>query len=348
MIEDSLPDDEVSLFTRVNTVLQNRRQIAQWAGVGAILATLSVVNSPAMYKASASFVPQGGDAGRSGLAGLAGQLGVTLSTSNQALTPDFYVSLLRSRELLGSVAHDTFTVRELGSKRIALLDLLKVKEGSLAHREELGVRLLTDLTTAIADRKTGVVRLEVKTRWPSVSLGIATNLVVGVNGYNQRTRQTQAMAERKFLQRRLESANSDLREAENRQERFLTNNKQLNLSPQLKFENDRLARNLVLQQQVVTSLTQAYEDAKIREVRDTPVITMLESPTVRTEPEPRGRTRRIAFGFLLGAIAGIVAVFVRAMAVNIRKRGDVDGEAFLETLEEIKRNTLKPFWRRKA
>jgi len=276
MTEEALQEEESSLFALGNALLRNRWRVVRWAGVGAAVAALSVVYSPTLFQASASFVPQGSDVGRSPLGGLAGQLGVTLPASNPSVSPDFYSSLLQSRELLGHITRDTFIMRELGNRRVAFLDLFKIVPGAASRREKLGVKLLTELVKPTVDKKTGIVRVELNTRWPTVSLDIVTALIAGVNEYNQRSRQTQAAAERKFLESRLATASADLRAVEDRLEEFLRTNRAFTTSAQLTFENERLKRNLALHQQVFTTLTQAYEDARIREVRDTPVITMVE------------------------------------------------------------------------
>lgn len=348
MPEAALPETEAtSLFALGTTLLQQRRRILRWAAVGAVVAALLVAFKPSLYEASASFVPQStSDGARSGLAELAGQFGVSLSTSNQSRSPDFYANILRSRVLLGQIARDTFLVREIGDRRISFLDLFKIDSVAVDRREELGVKLLKELVTPTVNKTTGVVQVSVKTRWPSVSLDIVNQLVAGVNDYNQRTRQSQAAAERRFLEGRLARASTDLRAAEDRLEQFLRTNRQLANSPQLTFENDRLRRNVTLQQQVYTTLAQAYEDASIREVRDTPVITMVEAPAVSSMPEPRGRLKSVALGFILGGFAGVLLAFVGGVAARVREARNADVERFFGTLGDVRRELLRPFGRR--
>jgi uncharacterized protein involved in exopolysaccharide biosynthesis len=88
--------------------------------------------------------------------------------------------------------------------------------------------------------------------------------------------------------------------AEGRLETFLTANRQL-ASPQLVVERDRVQRDVVMQQQVVTTLMQSREEARLREVRDTPVILVLESPRVPIERDPRHTVVRAALG-AIGAL----------------------------------------------
>jgi uncharacterized protein involved in exopolysaccharide biosynthesis len=333
---------EISLFALGTTFLRNRWRIARWALGGAAIATLLVAFRPAVYTASASFVPQGNDPGRSGLASLAGHFGVSLPTGAQSLSPDFYAKLLKSRVLLGQIARDTFVVQELGGRRMPFLDVFKIRGGLSKQREERGIALLRSIVTVSVTKATGVVELSVATRWPSVSLAIVTDLVNGVNDYNQRTRQSQAAAERKFVEGRLVVAGAELRAAEDRLEGFLRTNRQFASSPELTFQRDRLQRDVALQQQVFTSLTDSYEEVRIREVRDTPVITMFETPAVRAQPESRGRVSGVLLGLLLGGFLGVIIAFTRGMAARRRQVGDPEADQFVVALGEVKGELLEP------
>jgi uncharacterized protein involved in exopolysaccharide biosynthesis len=327
--------DEISLFTLITIVLRNLWRIIRWACVGAALIALYVIPRPALYRASASFITQGQtDATRSGLANLAGQLGVALPTANQSLSPDFYAQLLSSREILSRVARDTFVVEE-SRRRIAFLDLFQIGGATPKIREEEGERKLMRIVSASVVKSTGVVEISAETRWPSVSMAIVTDLLAGINDFNQHMRQEQAGAERRFVESRLAIAGSDLRAAEDRLEEFLKTNRQF-ISPDLSFQKDRLQRDVTFKQQVFTSLTQSYEEVRIREVRDTPVITVVESPSVPTLPEPRRRVLAIVLGFLLGAFAGILISFVSQMIAFRNKEGDAEAASLVGTMGDVK------------
>jgi len=174
--------DEVSLFELGTILLRNRWRLLRWIGIGVVIAALIAFTKPALFMASTSFVPQGNDASRSGLASLAGQLGMSIPTSNQSLSPEFYVKLLKSRVLLLPIARDSFVVQELGGKRVSYLDLVEVPKGMApAEREQKGVKRLQNLVNASVVKPTGVVELSVESKWRSVSLAIATALVARVH-----------------------------------------------------------------------------------------------------------------------------------------------------------------------
>ena len=334
--ENSWPDrEDISLFGFGTILLRGRWRIARWMLVGGALAALAAFTRPALYVASSSFLPEGNDPGRSGLATLAGQFGVALPAANQSQSPDFYTRLLTSRVLLTPIVRDTFTVQEMGNRRIPFLTLFNISGGSEKSREEEAVRQLSGLVKTSITKATGVVELSVATRWPSVSLAIATSLVNGVNEFNQKTRQGQAAAERKFVEGRLAVAGSDLRAAEDRLEGFLRTNRQY-ASPDLAFQRDRLQRDVSLKQTVFNSLTQSYEEVRIREVRDTPVITIIEPPAVPTTPQPRGRLLTVLMGLILGAFFGVVSAFVRGTVARRREEGDPQADEFVDTLGQMK------------
>jgi uncharacterized protein involved in exopolysaccharide biosynthesis len=334
--------DDISLFMVAATLLRNRWRIARWMFIGAVVAGLGAYSTPSVYLASASFIPQGNDARGSGLAGLAGQFGVVIPAGNQSQSPAFYVRLLASRALLEPIARDTFVVQEMGGRRIAFLDLFNI-EGTPPAREEKGVSLLQQIVTASVNATSGTVDVSAATIWPSVSLAILTAVVNGVNDFNQRTRRGQATAERTFVEAQLAVASADLRAAEDRLETFLKTNRQFGNSPELTFMHDRLQREVMLKQQVFTSLTQAFEDARVREVRDTPVITIFEAPKVPSQPEPRGRLKRVELGLMLGGLVGVVLAFLSDVIARHRREGDPAAEEFIRSIDHIKSRMFARF-----
>jgi uncharacterized protein involved in exopolysaccharide biosynthesis len=333
---EKLGDREISLFLLGSMLVRSRWRILRWMVIGGAVAVLPVLGRPLLYSASASFMPQGPEAGRSGLASLAGQFGLALSSSSQPESPDFYSALLKSRVLLAPISRDTFVVQEMNGSRVPFEELFKIEGGAAKRREERGVKLLQTMITTSVASSTGLVQLSVASKWPSVSLAIAVALVDGVNNFNQRTRQGQAAAERKFVEGRLAVAGDDLRSAEDRLESFLRTNRQFLSSPELTFQHDRLVRDVALKQQVFTTLTQSYEDARIREVRDTPVITVVESPSVPTMPLARGRAKVGVLGVLLGGSACVFWVLFLDMLARKKEVADAAALEFLGAVGEVR------------
>lgn len=342
MIESEREDDEgPSFFAMMNTLVVGHRRILRWMALGGTAALLLVFTTPALYVASTSFIPQGNDAARSGLASLAGQFGLALPAGNQTLSPDFYSRLLISRALLLTIARDTFAVKEMEGRKVSFLDLFEIPSGKTDRREDRAVARLREIVTPSVAKTIGMVEVTVATPWPSVSLAITTALVSGVDDFNQRTRQGQASAERKFVEGRLAVATADLRASEDQLEHFLQDNRQFGSSPALTFQRDRFQRDVTLRQQVFTTLTQSYEDVRIREVRDTPVITLVEPPSVPSLPRARRRLASVLLGILLGGLVGALIVFASDVVSRRRQAGDIEVNRLATSIAGVRDDALR-------
>ena len=335
-------DDRIAFFALGTAILRHRHTIVNWTVVVAVIFVVPVLFKQREYAASASFLPQGGDSRQTGLASLAGQFGVTLPGANQAQSADFYASLLKSRDQLRLIARDTFEVAEMQGRRIPLMELLTLQPRSPIAREEEAILLLGEMIGVSVAKPQGIVELTAVTRWPSVSYAIADAMVRNVDNFNRKTRQSQASSERRFLEQRIALSRAELNAAEDKLREFYIQNKVITGSYELQLQRDRLQRDVVLQQQVFTSLSQAYEDARIREVRDTPVITVIDAPTLPTMARPRGRLARGMAGLLVGALAGLLWVYLSLSFALKRKSGDPDATEFMSALGEFVGTLLRP------
>jgi uncharacterized protein involved in exopolysaccharide biosynthesis len=346
MTESALIADsrEISLFSLGAALLRRRWLIASIALFGAVAAAVSAFRRPPIYEASTSFIPMGAEGSRSSLSSLAGQFGFTLPSSGTALGPEFYVQLVRSRVILDSVAVDTFTVPELSRRGVTLADLLEISETGAA-RQEASVKALSALIVPSFDNKTNVVRLVVRTPWRSVSIAITQRLLDRLNEFNKQTRKDQAASERKFVEGRLALAADDLRAAEDRLQQFLATNREFLGSPQLVFQRDRIQRDLTMKEQVFTSLNQGYEEVRMKEVRDTPVISIIEPPFSPLLPLPRGRIKSTLIGGIVGMMLGILLVFISDLVGRVRRSGDPEWNEFATALSEARSQVAKPFRR---
>ena len=308
-------EDEVSLLWVAAVLLRNRRLIAIITTVGIVVALVIVVFRPKTFTTTFSFLPQATqDPNRAGLSSLAGQFGINVGSLGAAQeSPQLYADLLMTREVLGPIATDSFPVDGESSARTPLAKFLAIPGGQPPVVAEATVRKLRNdvIATLVALRTTGMVTVRVRTESRYVSLAIARRLLEGLNHFNLITRQSQAREERRFTEQRLSDARASLRAAEDALQQFLQNNRNFNDAAPLRFQQDRLQREVQLQQQVVTSLAQQYEENRIREVRDTPVITVIESPILAAMPDARHRALIIFLGAIGGLGIGVLAMLAR-------------------------------------
>jgi tyrosine-protein kinase Etk/Wzc len=332
---------EISLIALASVLVSRRRLIIALAFAGGVIALTSSLMTKRVYASRAIFLPQAAEQPNSGLAAAASQFGLTLPGSSGGWGPPMYIELLQSRMLLEPLALDTAVVLEQGGKRTPMMDLLEIKEPNPARRLELAVKQLQRMVLSTEVKSLGAVQLAVTTQWPSVSLFLAQNLVRGVNQFNLETRQSQAASERKFVEARTTEAESALRDAEDRLLDFLQRNHAFTGAPELVVQRDRLQRDVSVRQQIYTTLLQNREEARIREVRDTPVITVLEEPRLPLTPEPRGSLYKGILGGLLGAMVGVILALSAYVTALTRRRPSPEMNEFFRLLEQAKPRFLR-------
>lgn len=327
--------EAVSLLAVGTAVLRRRRLIIALGLLGGIAGLTAALLSSRVYSASATFIPEEPDSKLpSGLSLAAGQLGIKIPSGGGGWGPPVYAELLKSRALLQPIAKQTLNVSELG-RRVSLMDLLKVKPASAPLRLERTVRALKKKVVVTEDKKLSAVKLTVTTKWPSVSFAVANSLVAGVNQFNLESRKTQAGAERRFVETQALDAERALRDAENRLQEFHKRNRGgVFGSPELALEKDRLEREVTLRQQNYTSLTQSREEAKISEVRNTPVITVIEQPQIPVLPEPRHSVTKALLGGIAGGMIGVVIAFLSYGFSGARAAPTEEAREFFELVDE--------------
>lgn len=303
-----IPDD-AHLASLLALLRRHRRLLLAIPAIVVGLAVTWALVRPRTYTSRASFLPQRSDLGRSGLGAIANQLGLNVSLDQTGQSPAFYAVLLQTPELLGLVVDARYATpaRPDSGNLAAMLD---VRARTPALERDAAIRRLMQVMDVRVDPSTDIVRVFVRTGSPELSEQVAARLLEEVNRFNVERRQSRATAERKFSQERRELAARELEQAEGRLQRFLEGNRNFTSAPALVAINDRLRREVSLRQQVYTTLTQAYEQARLDEVRNTPVITLVERPEAPVRPDSRRLVSWLAVSLLLGLLAALAAALL--------------------------------------
>lgn len=289
-------------------------------GLAVVTAAISLVMRPT-YTATTTFVPEAGARTRlpANLAGLAGQFGLSLG-GDASRSPRFYADVLKSRELLErTLAARYRDPRSGGGDSVRLIDILPVRGTSRTDSVSTGVQLLRTMTATSVNAQTSVVRLNVSSRYADLAAAVANRMIEHLNEFNTHTRQSQARERRRFVEQRILEAETGLRDAEGDLRVFYERNRTWQQSPQLTFEEGRLRRQVDIRQEVYLTLKREFETARIEEVNDTPVITVIDAaiaPHLRTKPR---RTLMVMLAFLLGVIASVFTAMATPYVAELRR-----------------------------
>jgi uncharacterized protein involved in exopolysaccharide biosynthesis len=257
-----------------------------------------------------------------------------MPSTDATQTPPFYVDLLRSREILGEAVDHRYPVSDSAAGKLDLVQVFEVSGKTRGIRRERAMKKLDDAMTVTASPRTGVISLSVTLKDPVLSQAVTQQLINEVNTFNLESRQSQAGAERRFVEQRLAEMKDTLRTAEDRLQAFLQRNRDYANSPQLTFEQQRLYREVSMQQEMVTTLAQSFEQARIEEVRDTPVITVIDQPDLPVQRDSRGVIKKSILALLLGGALGLGIAFLREGAARNGRSGSEELAEFRELRQQ--------------
>lgn len=263
--------------------------------------------TPRTYTANSRFVPQVRRSSQSApLTGLVSQLGINVPGGDAMQSPQFYADLALSREVLRAVL--TARVPVVTGDSVPVMDLIRRwKQPTISADDAL--RYLGDMVSTGVAPKTGVVGVQVTLRDRRAAIGVLDAILEELDRYNRDRRRSQSSAERKFTEQRLVEAREALRATEDRMLTFLQRNREVGTSASVRFERDRLDRDLLEQQQLYSTMSQANQQSRLEEVRDTPLLTIVESPDARERGNSRGFIPRVGVLSLAGVLLGLGLAF---------------------------------------
>jgi uncharacterized protein involved in exopolysaccharide biosynthesis len=294
----------VSAVTVLNVLLRHRRLIFGLSLAGGLLGLAITLTRADRFTSMTTFIPHTPSSSSNPYAAMAAQLGLR-SGGDPGTSPEFYVDLVRSPSLLGAAVD---------------------RQGAFASpwERQLAIRRLNKNLRTHVETRTGVVTLRVTSKSPDVAQETAAHLLVLLNSFDQDIRKTQAGAERQMLEQRQAEARAELAEAEARLLNFMLHNRNYNNSPQLAFDYERLNREVMTRQQLYLTLADSYEKARMDEIRDTPVITVIEAASLPIERDPRWLALKVLIGLLVGAAAGVFLAFIKAAVHRHAREGATD------------------------
>ncbi|MDB4916832.1 MAG: lipopolysaccharide biosynthesis protein [Gemmatimonadetes bacterium] len=328
----------LSLVAIANLLLRRRRVLLSVATTTAMLTAIFSVVSQRTYTSESSFIIENKDG--SGAAGLAAQLGVDVGGVDVTKSPDFYVGLLKTPDVLGRLA-DTSLVTSTEPKPRKLADIWEISETIPELRRDAVLKRLDRAITSSTGLKLDVVLVTVRTGDPLLSKQLAEAALAQVNLFNLKTRQSRASAERRFTESRMQELQAELTVAEQSLQRFYEVNRQQLLSPALEIEKGRLERKVALAQQTYGTLAQAFERSRIEEVRDTPLITVIRHPVVPLRPDPRGLVTKAILTFLLTLMGASVVVLILEAVRWMRASPGADALEFNRLVADTSRDVRR-------
>lgn len=219
------------------------------------------------------------------------QFGLRLGAGTSGVSS--YPEIVRSRQLLTRVLEQRYPTARRGP--VVLLDRL-THAAPQAQRLDLGIRKLRERVDVALDRRTNILTVAVSLDDPILAAAVATAVCATLQDIVVHSMNTQAGANRRFIEARVADARHDLAAAEDALRVFRENNMR-GSSPRILTAEGRLVREMRTQEEIMLTLTRQYEIACVEEQKNVPVINVLDPavpPAFRSAPR-RGFLAVLAF-----------------------------------------------------
>ncbi|HEY8852176.1 MAG TPA: GNVR domain-containing protein [Gemmatimonadaceae bacterium] len=348
-------DDHLTFSRWFADTLVRWRTIARVVGLMLVLAVLAVIFIPPVYRSRSSFVansssgsklPGGLAGGANALGGLAAQLGMG-STLDPSESPNFYIQLMQSRELLTRLLKSRFRDPRSASPKDSaeLLDLLRIKQNDPQRKLELGIKQMSKDINGNFESKTNLVWIDVDAEWPELSAAVANRTIELVTAFNKEQRTSRARTKRVFLEGRVNLARNELQSVEAKHRAFYDQNRLWRSSPELIFEEKQLQRDEDQAADLYLTLQRQFESALLDEVNDAALITVVDSAVPSRKAQWPRYYLLLASTLMAGLILGFLVAGAGAILADWRARNPDSAANLGGSLGRIKREIRGAFRR---
>jgi len=304
---DADSDSMASILSYIEILYRHRIMMITIITIIVLLRLVELIVTPNMYTSETTILPniQGTDV--SGITALKGLFGV--SQMNNTSMTNLYPDILKSRRIIDRILFQEFS-SDLTNGKKKLLDILVPQELDIEVRMQISREILsTSIINIQLHPVKFITTIAITTTDPHLSASIARAFVEELDMFLREKTILKAGENRLFVEERIEETDSLLRDSEEVLKKFRENNKRIENSPQLLLEQGRLAREVKVQEEVYLTLKREYETIKIEEVKNLPVLGVLDFAIAPVKKSGPYRTRSLILTFIAAAGISLVLSF---------------------------------------
>ena len=331
----TLPVEEFSIVELRRGMTRRWRWLVAVPLGAALIGAGTAALWPKTWTATTSFVPeQALGSNNTSILGALGGIGSLLGDAGGASalaklkdgpSTEFFADVLTSNELLTSTLRTPFVDPASPSVRRPLLDLMDISGETPERRFGNGLRKFKKHVLVEISRKSSIVNLSVTLRDPNLSAAVANRMLDLLNRFNLERRQRSSTEQRRFAAGRLGTAKSELDSAERARQAFLDSNRNYFESPRLMAVYDQLDRTVRVKEGILVGLTKTFEESRVAEVRDTPLLTVVDTAT----PPDRPLQRPMLWAGFAAAFGAVVGLVVSAMLAMSDRRVTIETDRYV-------------------
>ncbi len=292
-----------------------------------------------VYVSSAKIMSSGGGSSTSQLQGLAAQFGISVPLGGEANPEWVYPDIIKSRTLARVLLKRKFDTEEYGSEKSLLQILTYGHEDPEVGSDTLmkiGTETLFEMIEIEQDRSSSVYTLTVNAFEPQFAADLCSALIEELDKHQRKYKTEKVKETRLFIEGRIVEVQKELEEAEEALKEFRDRNRQIQQSPALLLEQQRLSRETSVLTGVFTTLKQQLEMTKIDEVKETALVQVLDPPEAPLYRDKPKRKLSVLLSLILGFGFSVVVAFIKEYASN----SDEEEKGKLKKITELTKSNI--------
>ena len=248
---------------------------------------------------------------------LASNFGMNIPENNQSFNiPDVVKSKLISNKVLDqlwlSKTQKSLSLYNLWNMdKVSWLNKLSSNKVDSAYLKEKAISKLSNHINVSEHRSSGLITIVVTLEEPLISASVANFIGEKVQKYIQKKNSAQSTKEKLFINDRLFIVKNELESSEIKLKDFKERNRGYEDSPELFMVFSRLFRALEAKKQIYLTLQQQLELARIEEVKQTPILHILDHAIPPARKSSPNRFSFMFFSFSIGFISSALLSLVK-------------------------------------
>ena len=207
---------------------------------------------------------------------------------------------------------------------IALFASEEDGKSNLDFRYEMASIGILSERIEMEESKTGLYNISVWMEEKRLAADLANQIFKILVEFNTVSHINKARMNREFIQERIQDVEFDLETAEEHLKTFREKNRSIIESPQLQLEIGRLIRDVELQNKLFITLKEQLELIKIREMDETPTLTVLDTAVPPLSKDEPRRKIIVLISFMVGLMASTCLVFGKIWFTQTFPSGSTD------------------------
>jgi uncharacterized protein involved in exopolysaccharide biosynthesis len=260
------------------------------------------------------------------LASLAG-----INIGGEVVMVKLYPDIIQSEAVLTPVIEKKYK-SIFYEQPVNLIEYFEIEEETPRRTQEVILERMRKFLKIEMSQKTGLLTYSIETKDAQVSADILNTITAELNNFLLTKKTTNAGEQRKWIEKRMKEVKHDLEKAENVLKEFREKNRRVTDSPQLLLEQGRFQREVSLQEVISTTLQQQYEVARIEEIKNVPIINVLDEAKPAAEKNSPKRRIFVTVGFLLSFFGAVGYVIVKNKYHN-------EVEKYIRIFKSVKHQT---------